>query len=109
MIKAILKLARAFTGIHSRLRRLTQLLEWIMQNGIYGKLGDDEFVIYAPGLPPTEKQIKQAVSEEQEYRPVPDEEELATQHAIDLYKRRARGEEIDESDPGKDWDFYKHI
>lgn len=103
-MKSLIKLTRAFVGVWSEFRRIRLLLEWIMTNGLVGTIGPDRFELYPTGLPPTAKEIKDAVAEKIEYSEV-DEEVLAGQRAVELLKRRAKGEEIDPSEPGADWSY----
>lgn len=97
------KLIRSFTGIWSILRRILRLIEWNLTHGIAvqsKQFGD--FMIYG-SLPPSEKEIKQAESEKYEHHPFEDEEKLAGERAVELYKRRAAGEKIDPDEPGSDF------
>lgn len=91
------RLARAFTGIWSQLRRLNRNIEWIMLN---------HPTLSASGLPPSTKAVRQAEQDLEEVVPriTPEaEEELAAQAITDRLRRirdGARPEDLDD-----DWDF----
>jgi hypothetical protein len=106
MIKSLTRLARGFLGIWSELRRLRILLEWILCNGLTGEWAGQRLTIHALGLPPTSKEQREAEAEKNEYQADPDEELLAADALVDFYKRKSKGETIDPSEPGSDWNPY---
>ena len=108
MIKALLRLARAFTGLWGEVRRVRLLIEWLFLNGLTGtatipEIGTVRFSIQPPNLPPTAQEIAEAEKEGVEFQEM-DEEAEAGERAIALLKRRAKGEIVDEDEPGSDWE-----
>lgn len=95
-MKSLLRLARGFYGIWSQLRRLNRLLEHI--------------VLHHPafdgiGLPPTEREVRAAMEEPIETVPV-DEEFIAGQRALEILRKRRKGERFEEGEPGEDWELF---
>lgn len=108
MIKALARFARGVVGVWSELRKLRTLLEWVLCNGLTGTFGAQSFTIHALGLPPSEKEQRAAEGEKVEHVGMVDEETLAADRLVDVYRRRAagRGVEIDPEDPAGEYDLF---
>jgi hypothetical protein len=95
MFESIIRPLRALAGIWNELRRFNRNLEWIMSNHpAFDNIG----------LPPSRSDIKNAEREKIEHMPV-HEEVVASERALEILRRRARGESI-EGEPGEDFDIY---
>lgn len=104
ILSSVTRSVRGFFGFYAEMRRCRLLLEWLFLNGITGRLGDMSFTIDPVNLPPTKADIKAAVKERVESIPIEQDEELyASRRALELLQWRARGEVIDDDEPGADW------
>lgn len=103
-------LRRPNIGIWAEIRKLRILIEWMLCNPftIQGSIGQLplRMTLVPVGLPPSSKDITDSEADKQETVPydADGEERMAGVRAMEILKKRHKGETIDDDDPGKDWD-----
>lgn len=104
MLKLLLKYLRGTVGIWSQLRRLTTLIEWNLVQGLEIETNHDYTRFRITGsLPPSTKDVEDSIKDKIEVVPELSEEERAAMAAVEILRKRSKGEKLDDHDPGKDW------